>query len=85
MEPPSKGHGFFFGGTIIIKSAVLSFVERLSSFRSLPCVTIGIVNVIVRSRALSFVEKSIIIFILCPYLGGSTIRGFNVLLYLVIN
>ena len=62
VEPPNKGH---VGDNI--NSAVVSFVERLSSFGGSKCIrTIG---------KQIFVERSII---LCPYLGGSTIGGSTV-------
>ena len=71
MEPPNKGH---FGDNI--NSAVVSFVERLSSLRRFkmywetnflgPC-------------PVSFVERFLI---LCPYLGGSTIGGSTVLFFM---
>ena len=54
MVPPNKGH---VGDNI--NSAVLSFIERLSSFQGSQCIkTIG--NVILGPRAVSFVERSII-------------------------
>ena len=62
-----------------IKSVVLSFVERLSSFRGSQCIeTIpGIGRIIflgLCDRTVSFIEMSIILPV-CPYLRVSTIRG----------
>ena len=69
VKPPNKGH---IGDNI--NSAVLSLIERLSSFRGSRCIkTIG--HVILGLRAVSFVERFII---QCPYFGGSTIRGSTV-------
>ena len=70
MEPPNKGH---VGDNI--NSAVLSFIERLSSFRGSKCTkTIG--HVIFGTSTASFVQRFII---QCPYFGGSTIGGSTVL------
>ena len=71
MEPPNKGH---VGGTTIIYSAVLSFVERLPSFRCSRIVGKQFLGVL-------FVERSII---LCPYLGGSTVVKYNIIMVNVI-
>ena len=69
MEPPNKGH---VGDNI--NSAVLFFIERLSSFRGSKC-TKAIGHVILRPRTVSFVERFII---QCPYFGGSTTGGSTV-------
>ena len=59
VEPPNKGH-IDLRRDSDINTAVLSFVERLSSFRGSQCVeTIG--RVILASQAVPFVERSIII------------------------
>ena len=66
VEPPNKGH---VGDNI--NSVVLSFIERLSSFRGSK--TIG--HVILGPQTVSFVERVII---QCPYFRGSIIRGSTV-------
>ena len=64
MEPPNKGHV-----EDDINSGVLSFVERLSSFRGSKCIrTIG--KTISGTSTCVLVDKSII---LCSYLGGSKV------------
>ena len=75
VEPLNKGH---IGDNI--NSAVVSFVERLSSLRRFKmyydytCIGKQI------SCPVSFIERSII---LCPYLGGSTIRGSTVFIIII--
>ena len=71
MEPPNKGH---VGDNI--NSVVLSFIERLSSFRGSKC-TKTIAHAILGPQTVSFVERFII---QCPYFGGSTIGGSTVVL-----
>ena len=74
MEPPNKGH---VGDNI--NSAVLSFIERLSSYRGSECTkTIG--HVIFGTS--SSVERFII---QCPYFGGSTIGDSTVVWLLSLN
>ena len=70
VEPPNKGH---IGDNI--NSAVVSFVEKLSSFGGSKCIrTIG-KQVFGTLNCVLCIERSII---LCPYLGGSTIGGSTV-------
>ena len=71
MEPLNKGHV-----EDNINSAILSFIERLSSFRGSKCTKI-IGHTILGLRTVSYVERFII---QCPYFGGSTIGGSTVLL-----
>ena len=67
VEPLNKGH---FGDNI--NSAVLSFIERLSSFRGSNCTkTIGHV-IFGTSNSVLCREAH------CPYFGGSTIGGSTV-------
>ena len=66
VEPPNKGH---FGDNI--NSAVLSFIERLSSFSGSKCTkTIG--HVILGPQTVSFIERFII---QCPYSEGPLSEG----------
>ena len=76
LKPLNKGQ---IGDNI--NSAVLSFVERLSSSRRFKMywnyrgrIIWGGMRAVLLLQPSSFVERYIMIF-LCPYLGGSTIRG----------
>ena len=71
MEPPNKRH---VGDNI--NSAVLSFIERLSSFRGSEC-TKPIGHVIFGTSN-SLLCREVLIIIKCPHFGGSTIGGSTV-------
>ena len=74
VKPLNKGH---VGGNI--NSLVLSFVERLSSFWRWSMYSNYKEGNFLGPRAASIVQRS---FILCPFLGGSTIGLLEVSLYM---
>ena len=69
MKPPNKGH-------VVdnINSAILSSVERLSSFRGSQCIE-PIERVIFGTLSGVLCRE---VFVQCPYLGGSTTRRSTV-------
>ena len=67
MEPPNKG---LVGDNI--NSAVLSFIERLSSFGDSQCIN-SMGKVIWVLQAMSFIKRFII---QCPSYGGFTINMY---------
>ena len=71
VEPLNRGH---VGDNI--NSAILSFIERLSSFRGSQCpigkIIFGTSNSVL-CREVYYTQ--------CPYFGGSTIRGSTVFIH----
>ena len=77
MEPPNNGH---VGDN---NSAVLSFIERLSSLRSSKCTkTIGRV---IFGTSNSVLCKEIYYTVSLKIFRGSTIRGSTVIIYLLLH